>query len=176
MAPNTPYSADLGAREPISAMREAATRIGTLTRGWTPAQFERTYAPGKWTVRQILVHLAQTELALGNRARMAITTPNYTSQAFDQDRWMEVEGSDGSRGSRESRGLNGGHGVSGEVALQALLGMNAMNCAFFQSLTSAQRETPFTHPEYGALTVDWLIHQMAGHLIHHQVQLEELAA
>src|SRR5262245_22447643 len=79
-----PYGPDLGEREPIGAMRETVDRIRSLVAGWTPAQFERTYAPGKWTARQIMVHLAQTEMALGNRARMALSTPSYAAQAFDQ--------------------------------------------------------------------------------------------
>ncbi len=158
MPPSTPYSTDLGDREPLAALRDTAERIRTLTRDWTPAQFERTYARGKWTARQILTHLAQTEVALGNRARMALATPNYVAQAFDQDRWM----------ARESA-------FSGREAAEALVAMSAMNRALFASLSPAERATPFSHPEYGALTVDWLIHQMAGHLIHHLKQLETIA-
>ena len=77
----TPYSEDLGDREPLSAMNDAADRVRSLAGGWTAAQFERTYAPGKWTARQILTHLAQTEIALGNRARMALATPGSVAQA-----------------------------------------------------------------------------------------------
>jgi hypothetical protein len=139
-------------------MGEAAARMRGLTDGWTPVEFERTYAPGKWTARQILIHLAQTELALGNRARMALGTPGYVAQAFDQDRWMAQEARLGAR-----------------EALDALSALGAMNRAFFASLTPADRETPFSHPEYGALTIDWLIHQMAGHLLHHLKQLETIA-
>ena len=83
--PQTPYSADLGSREPLSTMRETTERIRSIASGWSPAQFDRSYAPGKWTARQILVHLVQTEIALGNRARMALAIPNYTAQAFEQD-------------------------------------------------------------------------------------------
>src|SRR5437868_15399333 len=93
MTPTTPYTADLGDREPLEAMRTAVERFRQMTSGWSPAQFERTYAPGKWTARQIFIHLAQTELALGNRARMALSTPQYQAQSFDQDRWMAIEGS-----------------------------------------------------------------------------------
>jgi hypothetical protein len=164
--PQTPYSADLGDRDPVTTMEQTATRIGALVASWTPAQFERTYAPGKWSARRILIHLTQTELALGNRARMALATPGYTAQAFDQDRWIAVEGSDGSRGAG---------GSSGAVAAQALVAMNAFNRALFGSLTESERATPFAHPEYGALTVDWLMHQMAGHLVHHLVQLEAIS-
>jgi hypothetical protein len=155
--PQTPYSADLGSREPLSTMRETTERIRSIASGWSPAQFDRSYAPGKWTARQILVHLVQTEIALGNRARMALAIPNYTAQAFEQDAWMANEGA-----------------VTGDAALAALVAMNSVNREFFQSLTPAQRATPFSHPEYGALTVDWLIHQMAGHLQHHVQQLEQV--
>jgi hypothetical protein len=164
--PQTPYSADLGDRDPLATMTQTATRIGALVANWTPSQFERTYAPGKWSARLILIHLAQSELALGNRARMALATPGYTAQAFDQDSWMDIEGAGRSGGSR---------GASGAEAAQALLAMNAFNRALFGSLNENERTTPFTHPDYGALTVDWLIHQMAGHLVHHLVQLETIA-
>jgi len=147
-------------------MEQTATRIGALTASWTPAQFERTYAPGKWSARRILIHLTQTELALGNRARMALATPGYTAQAFDQDRWMDLEAAGGAGRAGEA---------SGAVAAQALVAMNAFNRALFGSLTEAERATPFTHPEYGSLTVDWLMHQMAGHLVHHLVQLEAIS-
>ena len=91
MPPQTPYTNALGDREPVAAMRGTADRYRQLLAGWTPAQFERTIAPGKWTARQIMIHLAQTELALGNRARMALATPNYAAQAFNQDDWMAKE-------------------------------------------------------------------------------------
>jgi DinB family protein len=156
--PQTPYSADLGTREPLSTMRDVTERIRAIASGWSPAQFARSSAPGKWTARQILVHLVHTEIALGNRARMAVAIPNYVAQAFEQDAWMANEAS-----------------VTGDAALSALVAMNRVNREFFQSLTPAQRATPFSHPEYGALTVDWLIHQMAGHLMHHVPQLEQLA-
>ena len=158
MPPQTPYTTDLGDREPISAMRDAAARIESLTRDWTPSQFERSYAPGKWSARQILIHLAQTELALGNRARMALATPDYAAQAFDQDEWMKREGK-----------------LGGREAAAALVGANAMNRSLFASLSADDRATKFSHPEYGGLTVDWLIHQMGGHLLHHLQQLETIA-
>lgn len=171
MTPQTPYTPDLGDREPLAAMTDAMTRIRSLMTGWSPADFERTYAPGKWTARQILIHLAQTEIALGNRARMALATPDYKAQAFDQNVWMEKEAGTAGR----PGGARTEFGVSGRVALDALVSLSAMNHGFFASLSADDRATPFSHPEYGALTVDWLIHQMAGHLIHHLKQLDEIA-
>src|SRR2546425_11364585 len=75
MPPTPPYTRHLGDREPIASMRATSERIRSLTSGWSPPQFERTYAPGKWTARQILTHLAETDMALGYRVRMALSHP-----------------------------------------------------------------------------------------------------
>jgi hypothetical protein len=158
MAPVTNYSKDLGDREPLAAMRDSIARMISLTRGWTVADFERPYAPGKWTARQVVIHLAQTDLALGVRARMALATPNYTAQAFDQDVWLR----------RETR-------LSGPDAIAALAGISRMNVALFETLSSADRETAMAHPEYGSITVDWIIYTIAGHQIHHLAQLADLS-
>ncbi len=159
MPPQTPYTKDLGDKEPIAAMQASGDRYRQLLGGWTPAQFERTYAPGKWTARQILIHLAQTELALGTRARMALTTPNYAAQAFNQDDWI----------ARETT-------LSGKEALDAFLALVTMNREFFGALSAADRATTLSHPEYGALTVDWILNQLAGHQIHHLGQIEKISA
>jgi uncharacterized damage-inducible protein DinB len=158
MPPQTPYTNDLAGREPIAALRETTSRIGAVAAAWSPDDFERTYAPGKWSARQLLIHLAQAELALGARARMALTTPNYSAQSFNQDQWIARDAT-----------------LTGRAALDAFLAVAAMNLAMFDALTAADRETTLSHPEYGALTVDWILHQMAGHQIHHLKQLEEIA-
>ena len=114
MPPTTQYSKYLGDREPLGAIRQNVARVRAVTSGWTAEQFERSYAAGKWTARQIMIHLAQTELALGNRARMAMATPNYAAQAFNQDDWMAIE-------SGRSGGSSGG--LSGTEALDAFLAL-----------------------------------------------------
>jgi hypothetical protein len=159
MPPTTPYTADLDGREPLAAIRDTGARIRALAGGWSPADFERSYASGKWSARQILIHLAQSEIALGYRARMAVTTSGYAAQPFDQDRWMAHES-----------------GTTGHDALDAFLGLAAMNASFFDTLAPSDRAATLTHPEYGALTVDWIVHQIAGHQIHHLKQLDVIAA
>jgi hypothetical protein len=158
MPPTTPYSPHLGDRDPLAAMRENADRLRALTEGWAGERFERRYAPGKWTVRQILAHLAHTEMTLGVRARMALTTPAYVAQPFDQDAWV----------ARETR-------ASGPEAVAAWLAVSRLNAALFEGLSAADRQTAMTHPEYGTITVDWIIHLLAGHQIHHLRQLEQVA-
>jgi hypothetical protein len=159
MPPTTNYSKYLGNLEPISTMRANVDRIRALTKGWTKEQFERASAPGKWTARQILLHLAQTELALGTRARMALSTPNYEAQRFDQDAWVD----------RETR-------IAGPEAFEAFAAISRMNSALFEGLSPSDREIAMSHPEYGSITVDWIIHLLPGHQIHHLGQLETIAA
>jgi DinB superfamily len=159
MPPATRYSNYLGDLEPVAAIRRNADRVRTLVGQWTPEEFERTYAPGKWTARQIVTHLAHTEMALGTRARMALSTPNYTAQPFDQDPWV----------AREKR-------VTGQEAVDVFVALARFNAAMFEGLTAADRETGMSHPEYGSITVDWIIHLLPGHQLHHLAQLEQIAA
>jgi hypothetical protein len=155
---SSPYLKDLGSREPLAAMRDTIARIRTLTSAWTTSHFERSYAPGKWSARLILTHLAQSEIALGNRARMALSVPNYTAQPFDQDKWI----------ARESH-------LAGPDAVAAFVSTAHMNVVLFDSLSAADRQTPLMHPEFGPISVDWIVDTIAGHELHHLAQLEQIA-
>jgi hypothetical protein len=156
MAKN-PYAEALGSLDPLKALVETPRRIKTTASRWTGRHWQRPYAPGKWTARQILVHLAQTELALTTRVRYGASQVGYVAQPFDQDAWMSLDHADG------------------PTALDTYLALRRFNLAMFKGLTPAQRQQPFTHPEYGALTPDWVMAQMAGHELHHLTQLKQIA-
>jgi hypothetical protein len=53
----------------------------------SPEQLDRTYGPGKWPIRCILHHLADTETVLYDRIRRIISEPKQVLWAFDQDQW-----------------------------------------------------------------------------------------
>lgn len=50
-------------------------------------ELEKTYAPGKWSVRFILHHLTDAETVLFDRIRRVISEPRQVIWAFDQDAW-----------------------------------------------------------------------------------------
>jgi hypothetical protein len=50
----------------------------------------RSYAPGKWTARQILAHLTDCEIVFQARARMILAEPGCAIVPFDQDRWAKT--------------------------------------------------------------------------------------
>jgi hypothetical protein len=154
--PPNPYAADLGNRDPRDAMGETPDQIRTAVAGWTAADFERSYAPGKWSIRLVLIHLAQTELALTTRVRFALSQPNYAAQPFSQDDWLGIDAKADAR-----------------TALDAYTALRRFNLAMFRALTPEQRNRTFSHPEYGSLTVEWVANQIAGHDIHHLRQIEQ---
>lgn len=154
-----PYQTDLAGRDPIDAMRETPDRIDAIVSKMSEADLARSYAPGKWTAAQLLVHLAQAELALSVRARMALTQPGYLAQPFDQDRWLEEEAAS-----------------DGRTALAAYLAMRRLNLQLFANLSPEQRRATFGHPEHGELTVQWLLEMIAGHERHHVPHFEAIAA
>ena len=157
MTTANPYGDDLGDRRPLDALAETPGKIQKVVDGWTAEQFERSYAPGKWSARRILVHLAQTELALPTRARFALTQSSYAAQAFSQDDWLPLDDH-----------------LDARTALDAYLTLRRMNMAMWRALTPEQIGRSFTHPEYGTLTVGWIMAQMAGHDIHHLKQFERI--
>jgi hypothetical protein len=48
---------------------------------------ERTYGPGKWPVRFLLHHLADSETVLFDRIRRVLSEPRQVLWVFDQDAW-----------------------------------------------------------------------------------------
>jgi hypothetical protein len=155
-APN-PYAADLGNRDALAALDDTPGRIREAVKGWTMAQFERTYAPGKWSIRKVLIHLAQTELALASRARFALTVPGYTAQPFSQNDWLTLDAQ-----------------IDGPAALDAYTGLRRMNVSMFRTASPAALDREFAHPEYGPLPVRWILNQLAGHDIHHLKQISSM--
>jgi hypothetical protein len=156
---NNPYGKYVEGMDLLASLDETSTRIERLVDGWTPAQFERSYATGKWTARQLLTHLLHAEIVFGERIRFALTTPGYVVLPFDQDDWMKMENT-----------------IDAASALAAYLSLRRVNLAFFRSLTPAQRTHTFTHPERGAIDVNWIITALAGHDRHHLPQFETIAA
>ena len=152
-----PYGDELGKLDALQALTETPKKIQRLTGKWTKRQWEKSYAPGKWSARRVLVHLAQMELALTARVRFAMSQEGYVAQPIDQDAWLAADDH-----------------ADGPTALAAYLALRRFNLAMFKGLTPAQRTRTFAHPEYGPLTAMWVAEQLAGHDIRHLRQLQQI--
>jgi uncharacterized damage-inducible protein DinB len=157
--PDNPYAADLAGREPLAAMRQALEAVESMTSDFDDDAWQRSYAPGKWTARQVLVHLAAIEQFFGTRLRLALTVGDYVVQPMEQDDVMALEA-----------------GVSGPSARASFTGQRRANLELLASLTPAQWSVGFHHPERGAITVRYLVEYWAGHDWRHVGQLKTMAA
>jgi len=152
-----PYAEALGKADALTALGNTPKRIQRLTAKWTKRQWEKSYAPGKWSARRVVVHMAQMELALTARVRFALSQEGYVAQPIDQDAWLPSDDH-----------------ADGPTALDAYAALRRFNVALFKGLTPAQRKRTFKHPEYGDLTPLWVAEQLAGHDLHHLKQLQQI--
>lgn len=54
------------------------------------ADLDKTYGPGKWSIRQILHHLCDAEILLNGRLKKIIAEPKQVIWAYDQDLWGQT--------------------------------------------------------------------------------------
>jgi hypothetical protein len=132
-----------------------------LLKGASPAQLRKRPAPDKWSVTEILAHLADVEIVLGWRVRSILGAPGTPIQAFDQDAWVEA-GHYAKRNPRKS--------------LQHFETLREMNLALYDSLAPEQWECHGMHAERGKETVAHILRLMAGHDINHLRQIEQILA
>jgi uncharacterized damage-inducible protein DinB len=155
----TPYAQYLNGRDPVEVMAETIVKTRAAVSRFTPQDFERSHEAGKWTAREVLIHLAHGEIVFGSRVRFALTSDGYTVQPFDQDAWMTLDQ----------------QGLDGQAALALFSFTRAFNLGLFKRLTKEQRAKTFTHPERGQIDIEDILVMTAGHELHHLAQLEQVA-
>jgi hypothetical protein len=153
-----PYSDLVGDRDPVAVLAETPARIQELVRDWDGARWEAGYAPGKWTAAQLILHLAHDEIGWGNRVRRALTQDGYVAQPYDGAAWVDVESAS-----------------PPDLALRAFSALRGLNVALYRRLTREQRDRPIRHPEFGGISVAWIIRVLAGHDLHHLQHLRTIA-
>jgi hypothetical protein len=76
-------------RDPIRLLQATPVRLERLIRGLPRRKLDRRPVPGKWSVIEILAHLADAELAIGWRFRNMLATPGARLQWWDERLWSE---------------------------------------------------------------------------------------
>jgi hypothetical protein len=79
----------LGATDPFEVQEQAAPRLREAMAGLTPEEMRRAEAPGKWSIQQVIAHMADADLVTGYRFRMMLGQDNPTIQGYDADLWAE---------------------------------------------------------------------------------------
>jgi hypothetical protein len=84
--------AALGDDDPFLAMFEAPQRLRKLLKGLTEKQLSRRPAPGKWSIKEIVAHLADGEVVTGSRYRFIAAHEKPAIASYDQDLFVEKLG------------------------------------------------------------------------------------
>ena len=151
----TPYASYVESRDPVEMLGVSLDEYRIVAARLTPALWTRPIAPGKWTVHQVIVHVAQWELIWAARLRSALAQPGYVVQPIEQDDIMfEADA------------------VDGPTALATFDAVRQMNLALAASLAAATRQREVRHPTFGMIRVEDMLVTMAGHGIHHLRQLQ----
>ena len=148
----------LGSREPIAVLEATPQRLEGYLLGFFDTDFGRSYAPGKWTAREILAHLADVELALGFRLRQAVAEENYRPQSIDQDVWAR----------RYAR-------LEPSLAVETFRALRAWNLALLTTFDLQDWNREVDYPFRDVDTVDDMVRFLAGHDLNHLGQLEIIA-
>ncbi len=154
-----PYERFVGGRDPHAVIAETAGKLRAIADGLGAAGLEKSPAPGKWSPREILCHLADTELAFGFRLRQTLAEPHHIVQPFDQDAWSKPYTA-----------------IPAQAALEAFTAFRAWNLLLLSTVAPDAYSKPVSHPERGAMTFATLLETMAGHDTNHLRQLEAFAA
>ncbi len=153
-----PYASQLGNQDPILILSETASRLHGLAHAIGATRIEQPAAPGKWSPREILIHLADCEIAFAFRYRQGLGEENHVVQPFDQDLWAK----------RYSA-------YDAHQALQTFAVLRNWNLTLVRSLGPEQMSKPVRHPERGEMIFRELLETAAGHDINHLRQLEAIA-
>jgi hypothetical protein len=116
-------------------------------------------APGKWSIRQIVAHLADAELVGAHRLRQVVAEDNPTLIAFDQDKW--TANLDYAR-RKPKQSLETFRRIRGE------------NYELLKGLPEAAFDRWGNHSERGRMTLRELLEGYAGHAESHARQLQSI--
>lgn len=146
-------------KDPQQAQAQTASIISELIAGVPHDRLTKPPQPGKWSIAQILTHLAEDEIATAWRYRQMVEHSGVDLPGFDQNLWATL-GNYAARDPQES------------LALFRLL--RSANLEFLKSLSTDQWNCFGMHAERGRITVRDLAGHMVGHDADHIEQIRRI--
>jgi len=155
-ATQNPYASFLGTRDAKTVIVETPAKLKSLSTQIT--NLDCPPAPGKWSPKEILCHLADCELVFAVRLRHTLTEPHHVIQPFDQEHWARPYPS-----------------FTAEQALAVFSAVREWNITLIQNASPELLAKPVSHPERGEMTFQTIVETMGGHDTNHLQQLEKIA-
>ncbi|MGD0435563.1 MAG: DinB family protein [Bryobacteraceae bacterium] len=154
-----PYAPQLGNHDPVAVIEATSQKLEALIDELGLRRIDEPRAPGKWSAKQIVSHLADCELTFAFRLRQTLAEDHHVIQPFDQEKWAATYSA-----------------YNAEAALAVFSSVRQWNLALIRSSIPAALPKPVTHPERGQMTFATILETMAGHDLNHIHQIEAIAA
>ena len=151
--------ANVEGKQPLAVQAATAKKIERLINGVPASKLRKRPAAGKWSVSEIVAHLADVEIVVGFRMRLILGAPGTAIAAFDQDSWV-VSGHYEKRDPRKS--------------VEQFRVLREANLALLKSLTPEQWKHYGMHAERGQETIEHTVRMIAGHDLNHLSQIERI--
>jgi hypothetical protein len=152
----------LGDRAPLRVLAATPARLDRIVSDLPPFLLSRRPAPGKWSIREILAHLADAELAMAWRIRNMIATPGVRLAWWDEHLWSDRLG--------YAR-------VPVSRSLRVFAALRDSNMALLKSVGPvARRQRYGVHDTRGRQTVEAFVRMEAAHDLNHMRQIAAIAA
>jgi uncharacterized damage-inducible protein DinB len=151
----------LGSRDPFEVLEATPGALRAAVAGMSDAQLARPERPGKWSVRQVLRHLADSEIVWAYRLRVILAQDRPALQGYDQDAWAErLRYADADPAESQA-----------EFAL-----LRRSNLQLLERASATDLERVGIHAERGEESLEHLIRLYAGHDLLHLLQVERIRA
>lgn len=145
-------------QETIAAIAALPANLRTAVAGLDDWQLDTPYREGGWTVRQLVHHVADSHVNLFVRFKLAMTENWPTIRPYDQDSWVALADSK----------------LPVEVSLTLLESLHQRWVAVMESMSDADWQRSFLHPETGNHTLAQAASLYAWHGRHHTAHVTEL--
>lgn len=150
---------NVGSEDPWQVLQSTPGRLRQLTHGKSAARLAGTPDTGRWSVVQILAHLADAEVVAGWRIRSILAADGVAIQPFDQDVWAST--------------FKYADTDPGE-SLDLFEATRRSNLSLLKRVDPALHANHGLHAERGKETITHLIRLYAGHDLNHLHQIEKL--
>lgn len=140
----------------LERFRRGPELVAMATTGASNQELDFVPGPGKWSVRQIVCHLADFEMVAGIRIRQALCEDNPTLQGYDGNLWAQHL----DHGTRKI-----------SVGLEGFRRVRTENHELLKSRPEETFSRTATHSERGPMTLLDILRSMAQHAESHSQQM-----
>lgn len=149
----------VGDRDPLAVLRETVDVLPPAIAGLSPQQLRQPERPGKWSVAQVLQHLADSEIVTAWRIRLILAQDRPQLTGYDQDLWADRLGY---------------ADADPQAALELFTVVRRANLRLHERATPGDLNRVGLHVERGEESIGHLRRLAAGHDLLHRRQIERI--